>query len=227
MRKAFLLFVSLFVLNLIQAQPAALQTKKNPYKWMFGLCWSAVDDNGNAFGQLFDVGGSWNYEYFPSRFFFDRYIRKGWSIEGALVYNKYYSNIQIIVTSGLSGTFFSGDFNVKYSFNRFLRGAKWLDPYISMGLGVTYRTVREVPVTPTFQTNVGVNFWFSRRWGVQLQAAGKLALVADIYESDADYTNYTIGVLYRIDPKKRSSNYFSKRKHQWTNERQRFKRRNS
>ncbi|MFN5912522.1 MAG: hypothetical protein ACK45H_14365 [Bacteroidota bacterium] len=227
MQKFSILVLMIVLTPVAISQPAVLRTKKNPYKWMFGLSWSAVDDNGNAFGQLFDISGSWNYELFPSRFFIDRYFKKGWSMEGAFVYNEYNKSRQINDTSGVEGAFVSGDLNVKYSFNRFFRSARWFDPYISMGLGVTYRAVRAVPVTPTFQTNIGVNFWFSRRWGAQLQASGKLALVTDIYSSDADYTNYTIGILYRIDPKKRSSSQFSKRRHQWTNEKQRFKRRNS
>jgi hypothetical protein len=96
-----------------------------------------------------------------------------------------------------------------------------------MGLGVTYRDMREVPVTPTFNTSFGANFWFARKWGAQVQASGKLALVSDIYTSNADYTNYTVGIVYRIDPKRRSSNHFSKRQHKWTQEKQRFKRRSS
>lgn len=221
------LFLILFLANFFSAmaQPAAMTTKKNPYRWMFGLSWSFIDDNGEAFTKLFDVGGSYNFEYFPTKIMVDRYFRKGWSMEGLITYNKFYSNKQINDSTGLEGLLFSGDLHVKYSFNRYFTGAKWFDPYISMGLGVTYRDVREQPITPTVNTTFGANFWFSRKWGAQIQTTGKLGLTADIYTGDSDYLQHSIGVVYRFTPKKRSSNNFSsKRQHKWTNEKTRYNR---
>lgn len=222
-----ILFLFLFLTNLIfvVAQPAALTTKKNPYKWMFGLSWSFIDDNGEPFTKLFDLPGSFNFEYFPTKLMVDRYLRKGWSMEGDLTYNKYYSNKLINDTTGVQGLFFSGDVHVKYSFKRFLRGAKWFDPYISMGLGVTYRTVRPQPLTPTVNTSFGANFWFSRRWGAQLQTTGKLGIVPDFYTSNSNYLQHSVGVVYRFTPKRKSSNSFSKRRHKWTDEKTRYNRR--
>ena len=127
------LFSIAFSLSSI-AQPAAMQTKKNPYKWMISLDWSAIDDNGEPYTKLFDLPGSWNYEYFPSRLMVDRFYYKGWSFEGAVTYNRYLSNKQINGATGMSGSFFALNLGMKYSFNRYFRNVKWLDPYISMGL---------------------------------------------------------------------------------------------
>jgi hypothetical protein len=222
------LFLLLFLFNIFNAmaQPAAMTTKKNPYKWMFGLSWSFIDDNGEAYSKLFDIGGSYNFEYFPTKLMVDRYFRKGWSMEGLITYNRFYNDKQINDTTGIEGLLFSGDVHVKYSFNRFFRRAKWFDPYISMGLGVTYRDVREQPVTPTVNTTIGANFWFSRKWGAQLQTTGKLGLTSDIYTGDADYLQHSIGVVYRFTPKRGTMNNFSsKRQHKWTNEKTRYNRR--
>jgi hypothetical protein len=226
MTKRSILFFFLLSIGCVAAQPAALSTKKNPYKWMIGLSWSLIDDNGEPFTKLFDVSGSYNFEYFPSKLMVDRYFRKGWSMEGLLTYNRFYSDKQINDTTGVEGLLFSGDVHLKYSFNRYFRRAKWFDPYISMGLGVTYRSVREQAITPTFNTTFGANFWFSRKWGAQVQTTGKLGLTADIYTGDADYLQHSLGVVYRFTPKRRSTNNFaSKRQHKWTNEKTRYNRR--
>jgi hypothetical protein len=219
------IYLMLSFFHLSYAQPAAMQRKKNPYKWMVSLDWSAIDDNGEAFTKLFDLPGSWNYEYFPTRLMVDRFYYKGWSFEGTATYNRYYTNKQINDTTGLSGSFFALNFGMKYSFNRYFRNAKWLDPYISMGLGGTYRTVRDQPLTPQLYTTFGANFWFSRKWGVQLQTTGNLAIVSDIYTSDADYLQHVLGVVYRFDSKKRSKNTFRQSKYKWVHDRKRAGRR--
>jgi len=218
-----LLFISTHVL----AQPTSIQRKKNPYSWMFGVSWNVVDDDGNAFGNLFDYNGSWNYLYYPSRLTVDRYLRKGWSLEGMAAYNQYTSKKLINDTTGVSGMFISGDFHVKYSFYRFFEPKKWFDPYISAGLGFTYREVMEIPVNPNVNVAFGANFWFARSWGVQLQTMGKLGLVPDIYNSNTDYLQHTIGIVYKHQPSKRPHKSNSKKRHKWTNEKQRFKRKNT
>jgi hypothetical protein len=198
-----------------------MERKKNPYKWMIAANWSAIDDNGETYTKLFDLPGSWNYEYFPTRLMVDRFYYKSWSFEGAASYNRYYSAKQVNDTTGLDGSFFSLTMGMKYSFNRYLRKAKWLDPYISMGLGGTYRTVRENPLTAHVYTTFGANFWMSKKWGIQLQTTGNLAIAADIYTTDADYLQHALGIVYRFDPKKRSKNTFNNRKYKWVHERQR------
>jgi hypothetical protein len=94
-----------------------------------------------------------------------------------------------------------------------------------MGLGVTYRDVREDKFTPTLNVSFGANFWFSRHWGAQLQTTGKLGLMKEIYTGDSNYLQHSLGVVYRFTPKRKSSNTFSKRRHKWTDERERYNRR--
>jgi hypothetical protein len=227
MKQLCVALFSFLIVSCTFAQPASIQRKKNPYKWMIGLSWNIVDDDGNAYSNLFDIPGSWNYEYFPSRLSVDRYLRRGWSIEGSAAFNRYTSPKLINDTTGRSGIFVCADFQVKYSFSRFLRRVKWLDPYMAMGLGGTYRTTQDPNFTPLVTTTFGANFWFTRKWGIQVQTAGKLALSLDFFKTDADYLQHSIGVVYRFDPKKKSSNRFSKSQHKWINEKQRYNRRNT
>jgi hypothetical protein len=208
------------------SQPTSISKNKNPYKMMFGLSWNVVNDNEEKLPNLIDVSGSWNSLYYPSRFFIDKYLRNGWSWEGALAYNQYKPSKIINDSIGRSGMFVSGDFHMKYSYNHLIKRRKWLDPYYSFGVGVTYRSALLKPITPTFNASIGSNFWFSKRWGLQLQITGKLALVSDIYVSRYDYFQYSAGIVYRKLNTKKSNN-FNKKKYGWTKEKSKFKRKNT
>ncbi len=222
---SLLIMLLFFVSNSI-AQPSSINRKKNPYSWMFGVGLNFVDDDGQAFSNLFDVKGSWNYLPYPTRISIDKYIKKGWSLEGMVAYNRYSTSKLINDTTGLSGIFVSGDFHVKYSFYRFFSPTKWFDPYISMGLGVTYRSIMSSPMTPTCNIALGANFWFSKSWGLQVQTMGKLGLVSDIYTSKTDYLQHTVGIVYRKQPKiKHRRN--NKKQHKWIHDNAKYKKRNS
>lgn len=210
----------------MSAQPASLTTKKNPYKWMFGIGWNVVDDNGHTYDKLFDYEGSWNYLYYPSRLTVDRFLRKGWSWEAMGAYNEYTSSKLINDTTGLSGMFISADFHFKYSFRRIVP-IKWFEPYMSAGIGFTYRDVRLEPLTPTVNVAFGGNFWITKKWGIQLQTIGKLGIVSDIYNSNTDYLQHTVGIVYRKDGSKKSRNNFNKKQYGWTKDKQKFKRKNT
>lgn len=222
----FTLLALFCFIGFAHSQPSSIDRKKDPYSWMFGVSWNVVDDNGQAFTKLFDYKDSWNYLYYPSRITVDKYIRRGWSMEGMAAYNYYSSSKLINDTTGLSGRFFSVDFHMKYSFYRFFAPAKWFDPYFSFGLGVTYRQVMDPPITPTVNLALGANFWFSKSWGMQVQTMGKLGIVPDIYVSKTDYLQHTVGVVYRRSPKMKHSKN-NKKRHKWIHEKQRFKRKNT
>lgn len=226
--RVFLITLFLSLVTLSFAQPAGMVKKANPYKWMLGVSWSFIDDNGEKFTRLFDLPGSFHFEYYPSKFTLDRYIRKGWSFEATATYNKLYDNKQINLDTGFSGFLANVDVHLKYSFNRFFKyRAPWFDPYISMGLGATYRTANDTTIAPTFNTSFGVNFWMGKHWGIQLQTTGKLALNSDIYNSHQNYLQHNLGVMYRFTPKKKSKNHFNKSRHNWINKNTKYNRKRS
>jgi len=207
-------------------QPSSIERQKDPYKWMFGLGWNVVNDNEEKLPNLIDVNGSWNYLYFPTRLTFNKYVRKGWSVEGALAYNQYSSNKIVNDSTGRKGSFIAGDFSAKYSFWRFMKGARRFDPYLSSGLGITYRQPLEAPLTLTANLSAGMNFFFSRRWGVNVQVTGKMAVVPDIYVSRYDYFQHAVGLVYKKQASKKPD-HFNRRKHPWVHQKVKFKRRNT
>lgn len=207
------------------AQPSSIDRKKNPYKWMLGVSWNVVDDDGDIFGNMINFQDSWNYLPYPTQLSFDKYLRRGWSLEGMAAYNKYTTPKLISDTTGLSGIFISGDFHVKFSFYRQM-GSKWFDPYISAGLGVTYREVRDLAITPTANVALGANFWITKRWGLQLQTVGKFGLISETYDSDSYFFQHSAGIVYRrTDSRKPKRN--NKKRFGWTDDKVRFKRKNT
>ncbi len=226
MIKTFILILTCLFSCVLFAQPAAQYNKRNPYAWMIGVHGVAIDDDGNDFGNLFDYENSWNYLYFPTQISLDRYIRRGWSQEWKLSYTNYSSSKVINDTTGVSGMFFSGDFHYKYAFHSFIRKKHWFNPYLAFGAGLTYRTVRDEPLNLTINAGVGANFWFSARWGLQVQSMAKFAIVSDIYETDADYLQHTAGIVYRWDSKRRRSS-FNKSRYKWVHGKDRYKKHNS
>lgn len=218
-----LLLLSCFIISTSAiAQPSIIKTRKNPYKWMFGLSWNFVNDNEEKIENLGDVSKSWYGMYFPTRISIDRYLRKGWSWELMAAYNQFKPKHIINDSSGRAGTFFSTDFHMKFSPYKRIN-SKVLEPYVSAGLGITYRSQYvKGAITPTANLAVGANLWLSEQFGIQLQAIGKLAVSDKIYVTKNDYFQLNAGFVYRKGPSKKS-NHFDRKRHQWTNKKHRYK----
>ena len=103
-----LLFLSTFILAYGSAMAQPYKTIKTfkPYKWMIGVHWSVIEDDGNQLGDLFNVGSSWNYQYYPTKLSLDRYLRYGWSLEASATYNTYLPGKRVNDTTGLASIFF-------------------------------------------------------------------------------------------------------------------------
>jgi len=187
---------------------------------MFGVGWNFVEDDGRGFCQPFDVKQSWNSLPYPTRLTVDKYLKRGLSVEFAGAYTTYKLGKLINDSTNRSGMFLSFDFNCKYSFYH-LVNVPWLDPYASLGLGMTQRTA--LPEAYTFTGNVafGVNFWVYRGLGINLQTSGKIGLTSDFLGS-SDYFQHSIGLVYKIQPRKGNNN-FNKRQYKWTNKKMRYK----
>ncbi len=202
------------------AQPLAWIGKPRPYKWMIGVSWNTVDDDGRGFCQAFDVKEVWNTPVYPSRIMVDRYLKKGLSIEFSGAYNQYKSSKLINDSTGRSGMFLSFDLNAKYSFYNLLNTRRF-DPYVSSGLGLTHRAAFSTPLCPTFQVGAGLIFWVWRGLGIQVQASGKIGLSGKIL-AENDYLHYTAGLVYKFKGDK-ADDSFNNRKYKWINKRERYK----
>ena len=215
------------IVGSVNAQSNYLRRKNDPYKWMFGLGWNAVDDDGLAFSNMFDYKNSWNYLYYPTTLSMDKYIRKGWSMDGSLSYTRYSTTKLINDSTGVKGVFVATDLSLKYSFlPRMAYYAQWLDMYLAIGVGLTYRQTMSTPITPMASLTLGANLWFSKSWGMRLQTSGKLGLVSGIWSSNTDYVQHTLGLVYRIKPVYKS-NFSNKRQYKWTSKKHNYRRRNN
>lgn len=198
------------------AQPLWWMGQKKPYKWQFGLGWNAVDDDGRAFCQPFDVKQSWNLPVFPSRIMVDRYLKKGFSIEFAGAYNNYLDTKLINDTVGLSGVFISTDLNAKLSFYQLI-GLPWLDPYVSLGIGATDRqSMYPKTFLPNANASLGVNFWVWRNWGIQLQTSAKFGITSGFPNDESDYLQHTAGIMYRVVDRNHFHSSPHKKRYKWT-----------
>jgi hypothetical protein len=201
MRQQLTLFFSLlFVLIQVTAlaQPDKMITNRDNYFWQFGLAWTTTDDDGQElnpmpFDQLHGLP-------FPSRLYVDRYIYNGWSAEAVLGAQTYKPEKTVNDSIGVNGFIGYFDAALKYSFYKQLgRGA--IDPYLGAGLGFSLRSAdpkQSAPLlSPTVNLSAGCTFWLSKQIGLQAQGVYKFGLV-DILGSSS-YTQYSLGLVYRIE----------------------------
>lgn len=183
---------------------------------MFGLGWNVVDDDGRASSYLLDYKNSWNGLPYPATLSIDRYIAKGFSADLQGSYNVYKTGKLINGSRTSSGQFAAVDLNAKYSFYRLFEPKKFFEPYLMLGVGITYREAYAITNMPTANVGVGFNFWW-KNFGVRLQTTGKIGLKGAIYSSDSDYMQHSVSLLYRTASKAKKDNSFNQRKHKWTN----------
>mgnify|MGYP000595253411 CR=1 FL=1 len=104
---------------------------------------------------------------------------------------------------GNDAGYFAVDLALKYSFGELL-DSNVFDPYLSVGAGLSHfgdYTTKEKPSETivsqdifTVNAGLGMNFWFSSNWGVNLNATGKWGIAA----TSTNHLQSSIGVLYHI-----------------------------
>ena len=194
---------------------------------MFGLHWSAVEDDGQKINGMFSPSSNWSkITVYPSRFTLDRYFNYGWSIEGALSYNEYRRGNLVNDSTNVAGINFSFDVSAVYRFYQlYAPRHRWIDPYFIMGVGYTYRDSTSTMHVPSVNLGGGLNFWFHKQVGLQLASRAKLGVWPGFWDesSDANYFQHTLGIVYRTKHKKP---YLSsqKKQHKWTKKNYKFKR---
>lgn len=218
--RSVLIATTLLFTQFADAQPYALQYRK-PYTWMIGVSWNVIDDDGRGLCQMFDVAETWNYEYFPTRIFVDKYIKHGISAEFSGAYVTYRAGKLINDSINRSGTFLAFDLNCKYSFYP-LVSQRWLDPFVSLGFGITQRTAMPNVTTVTGNIGLGVNLFFYRGLGFQLQTSGKIALSGGFF-GKGNYLQHNAGFVYKFGSGIRETSNFNKRHYKWTSKKQKFK----
>jgi OOP family OmpA-OmpF porin len=192
------------------AQSTYPEVKKQVYPWIFGLGVNVVDDDGQPFDQVFNASDSWNIPPYPSRLSVAKYVMPGLTVGGNVNFNMYKADK--IVNSRVNqsdGIFISADVEAQYHFNTHFRRNKWFDPFVGAGFGYTFRdplSAHSVSGNPA----LGMNFWFTPQWGVQLRTTAKFAFSAD---RSLNYTQHSASILFRLGTEKDNNKEFHRKKH--------------
>lgn len=209
--------------QIANAQPYKTIKEAKPYKWMFGIHWSIVEDDGDPFGNIFNAATSWNLRPYPSKITVDRYIRYGWSMEAAATYGQYVPRKFVNGETELSGFLGAFDIHAKWSFyNLYAPSTRWFEPYITFGAGYIYRSVSSPTHTPTANVGGGVNFWLMESLGIQLASSAKFGILPKFW-SPGNYLHHSFGIVYRTPDQKGHRNENDKKRYPWTKKNKRFK----
>tara|TARA_R110001592_G_scaffold164333_4_gene398417 strand:+ start:537 stop:1718 length:1182 start_codon:yes stop_codon:yes gene_type:complete len=170
--------------------------------WIVGVGFNAVDDSGNVFDGLFNVGQEWNIVPFPSRVSIGRYFKNGLGIEAIGTYNKYKEgNIIDAVVLLEDISYYGLDARLTYDLNQIIGQTGWFDPYIGIGAG--YTDANNLG-RGTYNAVVGFRTWFSDRWGLDFSSSGKWAMSQD--NGATNHIQHAVGVLYQFGIEKGLSN---------------------
>jgi hypothetical protein len=221
LQRITILFLLLISTSVTWSQPYDWSPKAKPYTWAFGVSWNFVEDDGREFCQPFDVKQSWNGLAYPTRLTVERRFKYGLSAEFAGAYNFYKTGKLINSSTDKSGMFLSFDLNCKYGFYKMIN-IPWLDPYASLGFGVTQRNALDEKFSLTGNVAFGSNFWIYKGFGINIQTSGKIGVISEFLGS-SDYFQHSIGIVYKLSPKSGGDNNFDKKRYKWTGKKERYK----
>lgn len=174
-----------------------LMRKLQKTVWTAGISGIVIDDDANAFKNLFNVKESWNLLPFPTRATFEGYIDKGISLEGSFAYMRL-NKTRIISDqksfSEKSITLLTFDSNIKYDLNYLSQSA--FNLYCIGGLGYTYRGLTERKHAVTGNFGLGLTLWMDRGYGLNVQTMAKFALNNP---ASKNYLMHSVGLVYRFN----------------------------
>lgn len=226
MKKLLIVLILFSIQAVAYAQPYKTLKEIKPYKWMVGVHWTAIEDDGTPL-SIFCQGRTWNYLYYPTKLTVDRYFKSGWSLEVAAAYTQYLPSKRVNEQIGISSIFFAADVNVKKSlYYLYAPRHRWIDPYFTLGAGYTFRSNANVaPSVPTLNVGFGFNIWMAKWMGLQFHSNAKLGLFPFFWDCSAhtNYLQHSAGLVFRWGAGKNSNGEFGKKKHKWTKENQRYK----
>ncbi|SDS74126.1 Outer membrane protein OmpA [Maribacter dokdonensis] len=162
--------------------------------WIVGIGLNAVDDSGNVFDGIFNVGKEWNIVPFPSRVSIGRYFKNGLGLEAIGAYNTYMEGNIIdgnVISEDID--YYSFDGRITYDINKIIGQTGWFDPYVGVGAGYTDANNKG---RGTYNAVVGFRTWFSDRWGLDFNSTGKWAMSQG--EGATNHIQHAAGVVYQF-----------------------------
>jgi len=173
--------------------------------WSFGFGFNTVNMSSNS-KDLFD---SDNRAFSKNPFYLsaEYYLNNQFSMEGTLSFNTFSEGTKIVgktILKGSEANYTAADLALKYSFGDLLK-LNALEPYVFVGAGNShvgsYRTEEspEVQVSQknifTFNAGIGMNYWFSSSWAVNLNGTAKWASAS----GNANHLQASIGAVYSLN----------------------------
>ena len=162
--------------------------------WIVGIGLNAVDDSGNVFDGIFNVGKEWNIVPFPSRVSIGRYFENGLGLEAIGAYNTYMEGNIIdgnVISEDID--YYSFDGRITYDLNKIIGQTGWFDPYVGIGAGYTDANNKG---RGTYNAVVGFRTWFSDRWGLDFNSSGKWAMSQA--DGATNHIQHAAGVVYQF-----------------------------
>lgn len=215
MRHIFIILLLAFTVSKVNAQ------ELKPYTFMVGLSWNAIDDDGDPYRNLLNFMPRWNMIPAPTTVSVDYYLQQGMSVEALFNFNRYIGSNIVNANTGEKGLVFNSDVNFKYSFG-YLMEQPYFDPFIFLGVGYTNRPIDRINHMVSPNLGVGFNVMFTEYIGIQLRAAGKVAVHPVIYEHESNYLHYHAGVIYRFGAHNYAGKFDGKR-YKWTHKKYKYK----
>jgi hypothetical protein len=173
------------------------QLKGKPV-WIIGIHGVVVDDDGETFKNLFNVGNSWNFLPYPTRLSVERSLDKRWRVEAAFAYTKYKTGVEINdVPATESKPVIIFDVNAKYDLNSLFGETGIFDPYTVSGIGFTNRAglgSEHKKATPTVNLGLGFNIWVYKGFGLCLQTTAKFKMIP----KSSNYLMHSAGIVYNL-----------------------------
>lgn len=170
------------------------QDQNNP--WALGMGVNAVDfyptnsglaGHGKWFDEFVNVGDHYNILPSISKITVSRYLNDGFSFEAAGTLNKI-TQIGDNVVSDL--TYYGLDGALKYDLNKII-GESWVNPYASVGGGYTWL---DNLGAATFNAGIGIDFWFSKNVGLNLETKYKHTFESNIVQ----HFQHSLGVIIKF-----------------------------
>ncbi len=214
---SFLVFVNLCFTSLY-AQTNGLAgnflREQHTGDWVLGFGVNIVEDGGSGdFSEIFDKSSS----HFSNPFILsaEYYTNNHFSFNTSLSFNKYLTGKSVdsgIIPEGAEPIYMALDVSSKYSFRELLKSESF-EPYVLLGAGYTNigshtssfdGRLTQIPSIGRMTVNggFGANYWFSEKWGLNLNFLAKQGVKSGKYKAYiTGQTQFSISALYRFKKK--------------------------
>lgn len=207
---SYILLLTLISINIISAQKWNDRNyAQENSQWILGFGVNALNNSGDVTKNL-TKADNWTFARIPFYVSAELIFDGQFSVGSILSLNYFtdgkFMNGEKIIGEDQGGNdagYMAFDMNVKYSFSKLLNSNAF-EPYAFIGAGVSHFGDYKIQENPTeliedisiftFNAGLGMNYWFSSTWGVNLNATGKWGVAT----ASTNHLQSSIGVLYHI-----------------------------